>query len=69
MLLVHRNVPGVLARINGIFAAYDANVEAQLLATTGEIGYVVTDIGSAFTAEMVAELGALPETVRFRSLS
>ena len=69
MLLVHRNVPGVLARINGIFAAHNANVEAQLLATTGEIGYVVTDIGSAFTTEMVAELGALSETVRFRSLS
>jgi D-3-phosphoglycerate dehydrogenase / 2-oxoglutarate reductase len=69
MLLVHRNVPGVLARINGIFAAHEANVEAQLLATTGEIGYVVTDIGSAFTTEMVAELGALPETVRFRLLS
>jgi D-3-phosphoglycerate dehydrogenase len=69
MILVHRNVPGVLARINGIFAAHDANVEAQLLATTGEIGYVVTDIGSAFTSEMVAELGGLPETVRFRLLS
>jgi D-3-phosphoglycerate dehydrogenase / 2-oxoglutarate reductase len=69
MTLVHRNVPGVLARINGIFAAHDANVEAQLLATTGEIGYVVTDIGTAFTAEMVAQLGALPEAVRFRLLS
>jgi D-3-phosphoglycerate dehydrogenase len=69
MLLVHRNVPGVLARINGIFAAHDANVEAQLLATTGEIGYVVTDIGSALTTDMIAELEALPETVRFRSLS
>jgi D-3-phosphoglycerate dehydrogenase len=68
MILLHRNVPGVLARVNGIFAAHDANVEAQLLATTGEIGYVVTDIGSAFTSEMVAQLGALPETVRFRLL-
>jgi hypothetical protein len=29
----------------------------------------VTDIGSAFTTEMVAELDALPVTVRFRSLS
>ena len=69
MILLHRNVPGVLARVNGIFAAHDANVEAQLLATSGEIGYVVTDIGAAYSTEMVAQLGALPETVRFRLLS
>jgi D-3-phosphoglycerate dehydrogenase len=68
MILVHRNVPGVLARVNGIFASHDANVEAQLLATSGEIGYVVTDIGTAYSDDMVAQLGALPETVRLRLL-
>jgi D-3-phosphoglycerate dehydrogenase len=69
LTLVHRNIPGVLARINGIFAEHDANVEAQLLATHGEIGYVVTDIEIADTAQMVTELGELPETIRFRLLS
>jgi D-3-phosphoglycerate dehydrogenase len=69
LTLIHRNVPGVMARINGIFATHNANVEAQLLATLGEIGYVVTDIGTAYTTEMVTQLGALPETVRFRLLS
>jgi D-3-phosphoglycerate dehydrogenase len=69
LTLVHRNIPGVMATINGIFAAHDANVEAQLLATQGELGYVVTDIGTADTTEMVTQLSALPETVRFRQLS
>jgi D-3-phosphoglycerate dehydrogenase len=68
MILVHRNVPGVLARVNGIFAAHDANVEAQLLATSGEIGYVVTDIGAPYSPEMTAQLGDLPETIRLRLL-
>jgi D-3-phosphoglycerate dehydrogenase / 2-oxoglutarate reductase len=63
---VHRNVPGVMATINGVFAEHKANVDAQLLGTRGEFGYVVTDISAALTAEMLAQLEALPETVRLR---
>jgi D-3-phosphoglycerate dehydrogenase len=63
---VHRNVPGVMATINGVFAEHKANVEAQLLGTRGEFGYVVTDTSAALTEEMLAQLEALPETVRLR---
>ena len=63
---VHRNVPGVMATINGVFAEHKANVEAQLLGTRGEFGYVVTDTSAALTEEMLGQLEALPETVRLR---
>jgi D-3-phosphoglycerate dehydrogenase / 2-oxoglutarate reductase len=63
---VHRNVPGVMATINGVFAEHKANVEAQLLGTRGEFGYVVTDTSAALTEEMLVQLEALPETVRLR---
>lgn len=43
---LHKNTPGVLASVNNIFAELGANIESQLLATRGENGYVVTDIGS-----------------------
>ena len=66
---MHRNVPGVLATINAVFAEHKANVEAQLLGTRGEVGYVVTDIASAFTDEMISQLNGLPETIRLRILS
>ena len=69
LILVHRNVPGVLATINSVFAEHKANVEAQLLGTRGEVGYVVTDIASAFTDEMISQLRGLPETIRLRILS
>ena len=65
-ILVHRNVPGVMATINGILAEHKANVEAQLLGTRGEFGYVVTDINTAITEEMLEQLRSLPETVRLR---
>jgi D-3-phosphoglycerate dehydrogenase len=66
LMLVHRNVPGVLATVNAIFSEHKANVEAQLLGTRGEVGYVVTDIASAYTDEMVNQLAVLPETIRLR---
>ncbi len=66
LVLIHRNVPGVMATINGVFAEHKANVEAQLLGTRGEYGYVVTDVGATLTDDMLASLRTLPETVRLR---
>ena len=65
---LHRNVPGVLATINGLLAEHSVNVEAQLLATRGEVGYVVTDSASGVTQAMVDKIRALPETLRLRVL-
>jgi D-3-phosphoglycerate dehydrogenase / 2-oxoglutarate reductase len=66
---VHRNIPGVLAQVNSILAANSVNVEGQLLATRGELGYLLTDIGSDYSAEVLAELRAMPATVGIRVLS
>jgi D-3-phosphoglycerate dehydrogenase len=66
LILIHRNVPGVMATINLVFAEHKANVEAQLLGTRGEFGYVVTDISASYTDEMLDQLRNLPETVRLR---
>ncbi|MGX7681986.1 phosphoglycerate dehydrogenase [Jatrophihabitans sp. DSM 45814] len=66
MVHLHRNVPGVLARINGLLAEHHVNVEAQLLGTRGELGYVVTDSASGVTQAIVDEIRAMPETIRLR---
>jgi D-3-phosphoglycerate dehydrogenase len=66
MVHLHRNVPGVLARINGLLAEHQVNVEAQLLGTRGELGYVVTDSASGVTQTIVDEIRAMPETIRLR---
>jgi D-3-phosphoglycerate dehydrogenase len=67
-ILIHHNVPGVMATINGVLAEHKVNVEAQLLGTRGDLGYVVTDVGAALTDEMLEQLRGLPETVRLRVL-
>lgn len=67
--LVHQNAPGVLAAINGLLGERGVNIEAQSLSTRGQLGYVVTDVAEAVTADVLGELAALPETVRLRQLS
>lgn len=68
MVHLHRNVPGVLARINGLLAEHQVNVEAQLLGTRGEVGYVVTDSASGVTQDIVDQIRSMPETIRLRVL-
>jgi len=66
---VHRNAPGVLATINGLFGEHGVNIEAQTLSTRGEIGYVLTDVADQVGHEVLEGLAALPETVRLRQLN
>jgi D-3-phosphoglycerate dehydrogenase len=66
---LHRNVPGVLATINGLLAENKVNIEGQLLGTRGELGYVITDVSVDYPAELGRHLAALPETVRLRIVS
>ncbi|WP_062134689.1 phosphoglycerate dehydrogenase [Demequina aestuarii] len=66
---LHDNIPGVLAAVNRELAEHDVNIEGQLLATRGDLGYVVTDVASGLTDDAVAALGAMPGTVRLRVLS
>ena len=64
---LHQNVPGVLAKINQLLAEHDANIEGQLLGTRDELGYVLTDIGTEYTAGMRARLRAMDVTIRLRT--
>jgi D-3-phosphoglycerate dehydrogenase len=66
IMLLHRNVPGVLAAVNQVFADHGANIEAQMLATRGEIGYVVTDISDVTQRGASAKLQAMGSTIRLR---
>ncbi|TAL91992.1 MAG: phosphoglycerate dehydrogenase, partial [Rhodanobacter sp.] len=41
LLHIHRNVPGMLSRINELFSTGNLNIDAQFLQTDSEVGYVV----------------------------
>ncbi|HSZ41002.1 MAG TPA: phosphoglycerate dehydrogenase [Trebonia sp.] len=65
---LHKNVPGVLASINRVLAEHGVNVEGQLLRTRDELGYVITDIGSSCSEEVLDELRAMDVTIRLRTI-
>ncbi len=61
---LHRNVPGVLARVNTLLAEFGANIEGQTLATRGELGYVILDVAGDTDPQVFQALRDLPETIR-----
>jgi D-3-phosphoglycerate dehydrogenase / 2-oxoglutarate reductase len=63
---LHRNVPGVLAAINRLLADH-SNIESQLLGTRDDLGYVLTDIATEYTDEMLNGLRAMDVTIRLRA--
>ena len=40
---VHRNVPGMLERVNLVFSGRGLNIAGEFLQTQGDVGYVVVD--------------------------
>jgi D-3-phosphoglycerate dehydrogenase len=70
LLHIHRNVPGVLSRINEIFSRESINIDAQFLQTDARVGYVVIDVSTSaeHAAELKDALAAIPGTLRARVL-
>lgn len=66
---LHHNTPGVLAGINRLLAEHDVNIEGQLLATRGDLGYVVTDVSANLASDLCETLTVMPQTIRLRVLS
>ncbi|WP_149204732.1 phosphoglycerate dehydrogenase [Actinotalea subterranea] len=66
---LHRNTPGVLAGINQTLAEHGVNIEGQLLATRGDLGYVVTDVAADLGPDVCDVLRSMAQTIRLRVLS
>jgi D-3-phosphoglycerate dehydrogenase len=64
VLNVHRNEPGVIARMNAKFAEAGINIVAQHLQTRGALGYVITDVDTGIPADLLQKLCAEPATIR-----
>ncbi|GLZ02037.1 hypothetical protein Acsp02_92880 [Actinoplanes sp. NBRC 103695] len=65
---MHKNTPGVLADVNRILAEHNVNIEGQMLSTRGEYGYLITDIATGYSEDVLTRLQAMEQTVRLRAL-
>jgi D-3-phosphoglycerate dehydrogenase len=70
LLHIHKNVPGILSRINEIFSRESINIDAQFLQTDARVGYVVIDVSTSaeHADELKDALAAIPGTLRARVL-
>ncbi|MGZ3254506.1 MAG: phosphoglycerate dehydrogenase [Burkholderiaceae bacterium] len=64
ILHIHRNEPGVIARLNAELAENDLNIVAQQLQTRGVIGYAITDVDGPISAALITRLQSSPATIR-----
>ncbi|SFN04718.1 phosphoglycerate dehydrogenase [Dokdonella immobilis] len=70
LLHIHRNMPGMLSRINEIFSRENVNIDGQYLQTNANIGYVVADVSTSEEQAVALKdaLAAIPGTLRTRVL-
>lgn len=68
LLHMHKNAPGILAKINSILANQHVNIQGQYLKTNSDIGYVITDVNKKYDTHIVELLKDVPETIKLRVL-
>jgi D-3-phosphoglycerate dehydrogenase len=68
LIHIHRNVPGIMARLNKTFAEHGINIVGQFLMTNAHIGYAISDISSEYDKSLLKELKKIEDTIKFRVL-
>ena len=70
LLHIHRNIPGVLSKVNEVFSRAAVNIDGQYLQTSGQVGYVVIDVSTSeeHAAALRNELAAIEGTLKARAL-
>ncbi|KAG1658305.1 D-3-phosphoglycerate dehydrogenase [Nymphon striatum] len=67
-LHIHKNVPGIMAKINKVLAKYEMNISGQYLSTDNEVGYVITDLDKEYNKDVIKALKKIENTIKFRVL-
>ena len=68
LLNIHKDVPGVLSRINGLVAKIQVNIKAQSYNTRQGIGYLIMDVERSLSSAVEKQIEALDTSIRTRLL-
>ncbi|MEJ7557314.1 MAG: HAD-IB family phosphatase [Pedobacter sp.] len=68
LIHIHKNVPGIMAQINTVFAEHNINIVGQFLMTNPVIGYAITDINAQYDDQLFKSLKKIEHTIKFRVL-
>lgn len=67
-LHIHKNVPGIMAKINEVLATYNLNLTGQYLATDPSVGYVIVEVDREYNNDVLQALRNIENTIKFRVL-
>lgn len=68
LIHIHKNMPGIMAQINKVFADHYINIVGQYLMTNPSIGYVITDVSDEYDKKVLKALKQIDHTIKFRIL-
>ena len=68
ILNIHKDVPGVLSRINGLIAGMSVNIKAQSYNTRNGVGYLIMDVERSVSRTIGKQIEKLDSNIRTRLL-
>ena len=68
VLNIHKDMPGVLSRINGLIGGRDVNIKAQSYNTSNGVGYLVMDVERSLPRIIQEQIELLDSNIRTRFL-
>ncbi len=68
VLNIHKDVPGVLSRINGLIAGMSVNIKAQSYNTRNGVGYLIMDVERSLSRNIGEQIELLDTSIRTRLL-
>ena len=68
ILHIHENVPGIMGKLNIIFAENKINIDSQLLKTNEKLGYVITDVKQNYNGNTKKKIKNIDGTIKVRIL-
>jgi len=68
LLHIHKNIPGILSKVNEVFSVNQINISAQYLRTNAKIGYVVIDLDEVDGTVALNALQRIEGTIKARIL-
>lgn len=52
LINIHKNIPGVLSKINGLIANLGINVNSQMLTTQDDVGFLLLDVNQGISSDL-----------------
>ncbi len=65
---IHKNVPGIMASLNKVFASNRINILAQILETNKDVGYSITEIAVKTSDKLINKIEGIQNTIRVRKV-